>query len=96
MIIDTDDYVTLRDACRIAGFAQTTGYRLAKSLGIVKQFFGASIVKKTDIEAMQQSRKRVGNPDWIESYDAASEAAMRAVESRMTKRREREPAKREV
>lgn len=92
MMIDTDQYVTLSDACKIGGFSQSTGYRLAKSLGIVLEFFGVKIVKIADIETMKTNRRRVGNPEWIESYEIASEAALKAVKSRMAKRGKRESA----
>jgi len=82
MKIDTAEWMTLAEACAAGGFTQSTGYRLAKHLGLIKVVFGVKIVRKADVKTMQDNRKRIGNPDWIESYDAAAAAALRAVESR--------------
>ena len=83
--------MTLSEACVAGGFTQSTGYRLAQSLGLIKVVFGVKIVRKADVKTMQENRKRIGNPDWIESYDAAAAAALRAVESR--ERRKKKAAK---
>ena len=91
MRIDTDQWMTLSEACVAGGFTQSTGYRLAQSLGLIKVVFGVKIVRKSDVKTMQENRKRIGNPDWIESYDAAAAAALRAVESR--ERRKKKAAK---
>jgi hypothetical protein len=91
MRIDTDQWMTLSEACVAGGFTQSTGYRLAQSLGLIKVVFGVKIVRKADVKTMQENRKRIGNPDWIESYDAAAAAALRAVESR--ERRKKKAAK---
>jgi hypothetical protein len=91
MRIDTDQWMTLSEACVAGGFTQSTGYRLAQSLGLIKVVFGVKIVRKADVKTMRENRKRIGNPDWIESYDAAAAAALRAVESR--ERRKKKAAK---
>ena len=82
MKIETDEWVTLADACKTGGFSQPTGYRLAKSLGVIQVIFGVKVLKKSDIKTMKENRRRLGNPDWIKSYEAASEAAYKAIESR--------------
>ena len=87
MKIDTEQWVTLSEACIAGGFTQSTGYRLAKHLGLIKEVFGVKIVRKTDVKTMQDNRKRIGNPDWIEPYDAAAAAAIRAVKSRERRKR---------
>lgn len=82
MKLDTDEYIPLAEACGLAGVSPSTGYRLASHLGIVLCFFGVKIVKRADVETMKQNRKRIGNPRWIESYEEAAEAAIKAVASR--------------
>ncbi|NBW16899.1 MAG: hypothetical protein EBR82_53870 [Caulobacteraceae bacterium] len=83
MKIDTDDWVTLAEACALAGLPTSTGYRIAKRLGVVKVVFGVRVVRKADIPRIKEDQKARGNPDWIASYDAAADASLRAVESRM-------------
>lgn len=83
MKIETDDWMPLADACKEGGFSQSTGYRLAKSLGVIEVVFGVRIIRRKDVETMKKNRKRLGNPNWIASYEEASAAAIRAVESRM-------------
>lgn len=82
MKIDTDDWLTLSDACVEAKMPQVTGYRIAKRLGIVEVIFGTRVVRKKDGQKMIADRKRVGNPVWIESHEEAAASALRAVESR--------------
>ncbi len=87
MKIDTDDWFTITEACVAAKMPKSTGGRLAKSLGIVEVIFGVMVVRKKDVPKMVENKKRVGNPRWIESYDEAAEAALRAVKSRMKRQR---------
>lgn len=83
MKIDTNDWVSLTEACATVGVSQSTGYRTAKRLGIVQKFFGVYVVKKADAKKIAEGRLPVGNPDWINSGNDAAQAAIRAVESRM-------------
>lgn len=83
MRLNTDDYIPVAEAARLAGMSESTGRRLAKHLGVVHEFFGVFIVKKSDVETLRQNRKPMGNPDWIASQEEAAAAALRAVESRM-------------
>lgn len=87
MIVDTEKFTTLADGVRDAGFSQSTGYRLAKKLGIVFDFFGVKIMRKSDIKTLQDNRRRVGNQDWIASYDIAADAARAATKSRMERKK---------
>lgn len=87
MKIDTKEWITLTEACSIGGFTLPTGYRLAKSLGIVEVIFGVKVIKRADIKTMQSNRKQPGNPDWIGSPEAAAEAALKAVRSRERRRK---------
>ena len=83
MKIETNDWMTMSEACGETGIPQRTLYRIAKRLNLVTEVFGAFIVRRKDIPKIVADKKRVGNPDWIESYDKASESGMRAVESRL-------------
>lgn len=83
MKIETDDWVSLPDAAKAAGVSLSTAHRIVKSLGLALEFFGVRIVRRKDVQTIQDNRKPIGNPDWITSHEAASEAAVRAVESRM-------------
>jgi len=95
MKIDTDDYMTLMDASRELGMAHSSAGNLAKRLGIIVEIFGVRVIKKTDLDAMRKNRRGMGNPRWIEDYEAASSASYKAIESRERRKRER-AAKRTV
>lgn len=83
MRIETDEWLPLAEAARQASLSLSTAHRLAKSLGIVREFFGVRVVRRKDIQTMTENRKPIGNPDWIESHEAAAEAAVKAVKSRL-------------
>ena len=85
MKIDTDDWLTLAEACKAAGLSQSTGYRLAKHLQIIEVFFGVKCVQKQDVSRMMHERRRVGNQRWIASSDDAAQAAIKSVESRLSR-----------
>jgi len=86
--IDTDQWTTLAAACRDAGVSQSTGYRTAKRLRIVHEFFGVKIVRRADVHRLLDERLPIGNADWIRSSEAAGEAARKAVDSRMRRVRQ--------
>ena len=85
MKIETDDWVTLAEACKEAGLSQSTGYRLAKHLDVIAEFFGVKCVKKSDVDRMKSERRRVGNQRWIASGEQAAEDSAKAVESRLVR-----------
>ena len=90
MQIDTDEWLPVIDAGKLAGMDKTTALRLARSLGIVENFFGVNIVRKADVSKLESSRRRPGNPNWIESWDGAAADGSRggeaAKKTRMAKR----------
>jgi hypothetical protein len=83
MKIDTDDWVTLRQACAESGLSLSTGYRLASHLKIVEMFFGVKCVHKSHVQTMKNNRRSVGNQRWIASGEEAAAAAEKSVKSRM-------------
>jgi hypothetical protein len=83
MKIDTNEWITMAQACTEAGFSLSTGYRLAKQLKIVEVFFGVKCVRKIHVQTMRNNRRQVGNQDWIKSPELASEAAYKSVRSRL-------------
>lgn len=83
MKIETDEWLPLAEAARQAGMSLSTAHRLAKSLGIIHEFFGVRVIRRKDIQTMTENRKPIGNPDWIGSHEAAAEAAVKAVKSRL-------------
>lgn len=83
MKIETDDYIPLCDVPMLTGIPQSTAYRIAKRLGLVEEIFGVKIVRKDKVETISNDRKPAGNPVWINDSEAASESAMRSIESRM-------------
>lgn len=83
MKIETDEWLPLAEAARQAEMSLSTAHRLANSLGIVHEFFGVRVIQIKDIQTMRDNRKPMGNPDWISSHEAAAEAAVRAVKSRL-------------
>jgi hypothetical protein len=86
MKIDTDEWLPLADACKLAGLPQASGYRLAKRLGIVENFFGVNVVRKRDVETLENSRRTPGNPNWIESWEGAAADGAKGAPARMAKR----------
>ncbi len=83
MKIETNDWLTMGEACSETGIPQRTVYRIAQRLNLVKEVFGTFIVRRKDLPQIVANKKRVGNPDWIESYEKASASGLRAVESRL-------------
>lgn len=86
MKIETEDWITLADACKLAGIPQASGYRTAKRLGIVENFFGVACVRKRDVATIEANRRRPGNPNWIESWEGAAADAVKGTAARMAKR----------
>lgn len=82
MRIDTDDWIPLAEAIVQTGIPQKTLYRIADRLGMTTEVFGVRIVRKADLPKLAAGRQPVGNPEWIGDYEKASEAAIKAVESR--------------
>lgn len=83
MKIETDDYIPLSDVPMLTGLSQSTAYRIAKRLGLVVEVFGVKVVRKDKLETISDDRKPTGNPVWINDSEAASESALRSIESRM-------------
>lgn len=83
MKIDTDEYIPLSDVPKLTGLSQSTAYRIAKRLGLVVEVFGVKIVRRDKLETIVDDRQPAGNPVWINDSEAASESAVRSVESRM-------------
>lgn len=83
MKIETDDYIPLSDVPMLTGLSQSTAYRIAKRLGLVVEVFGVKVIRKDKLEAISEDRKPTGNPVWINDSEAASESALRSIESRM-------------
>lgn len=83
MRIETDDWISVGDAVRASGIPQKTFYTIAKRLGFVVELFGTFCLRKKDVAKVVEARGVRGNPDWIGSGEAAAEAAMKAVKSRL-------------
>jgi hypothetical protein len=81
MQIETDEWLPVIDAGKLAGLDKTTALRLARSLGIVHTFFGVNIVRKSDVSKLEANRRRPGNPNWIESWDGAAADGSRGGEA---------------
>ena len=96
MKIETDDWTTMPDASKSSGINQRTIYRYAERLGLIHEFFGVKVIRKTDVQKMLDKPPRVGNPRWIDSYEEAAGAAARAVESRMKRVAVSGPTKAEI
>jgi hypothetical protein len=86
MKIDTDEWIALADACKLAGIPQPTGYRMAKRLGIVENFFGVNVIRKRDVSTLEKNRRARGNPNWIESWEGAAADGAKGAPARMAKR----------
>jgi len=70
--IETDEWLPVIDAGRLAGLDKTTALRLARSMGIVENFFGVNVIRKTDVATLEKNRRARGNPNWIESWEGAA------------------------
>jgi hypothetical protein len=86
MKIDTDEWIALADACKLAGIPQPTGYRMAKRLGIVENFFGVACILKRDVSTLEKNRRTPGNPNWIESWEGAAADGAKGTPARIAKR----------
>ena len=86
MKIATTEWLTLAEACKLAGYPQASGYRVAKRLGLVETFFGVSCVRKRDVKTLEQNRRQPGNPNWIESGDAAAADGAQGTQARENKK----------
>lgn len=93
MKIETDDYMTLMEAARELGMAHSSAGNLAKRLKIIVEVFGVRVIKKKHLETMRKNRRGMGNPRWIDDYEAASAASYKAIESRERRKRERATGK---
>jgi len=89
MQIDTDEWLPLVDAGKLAGLERTTALRLARSLGIVQNFFGVNVIRLTDVETLKQNRRKPGNPNWIESWEGAAADGAKGTPARIAKREPR-------
>jgi hypothetical protein len=86
MKIETDEWLPLVDAGKLAGLERTTALRLARSLGIVQTFFGVNVVRLADVETLKQNRRRPGNPNWIDSWEGAAADGAKGTPARIAKR----------
>jgi len=86
MKIDTDEWIALSDACNLAGLPLSTGYRMAKRMGIVQTFFGVNVIRKSDVSTLEKNRRTPGNPNWIESWEGAAADGGKGAAARMAKR----------
>jgi hypothetical protein len=90
MKIDTDEWLPVIDAGRLAGLDKSTALRLARSLGIAENFFGVNVVRKSDVATLEKNRRSRGNPRWVESWEGAaadgSKGGEAAKKTRMAKR----------
>ena len=87
MLVDTDDWLPAIDAGRLAGLDKTTALRLARSLGIVENFFGVNIIRKSDVSTLEKNRRTRGNPNWIESWEGAAADGAKGGAARESKKR---------
>lgn len=87
MRIETDDWVTVAEAAVEAKLDGSVARRMAQTLGLSQQIFGVWVIKRTDIATLAARKGRTGNPRWIEDYDEAASAAVKAVASRMKKKK---------
>jgi hypothetical protein len=95
MKIETDDWITITEAAKESGIPDAVTRRLARDLGVLREFFGVRVIRRSDVVKLVENRRRRGNPRWIESYEEASEAAILAVKSRVKNQKAR-AAKRPV
>lgn len=91
MKIETDEWLPVISAGKLAGLDKTTALRLARSLGIVESFFGVNVVRKTDVSKLESSRRRRGNPNWIESWEGAAADGSRGGEAAKQTRASKHP-----
>jgi len=92
MKIDTDEWLPVIDAGRLAGLDKSTALRLARSLGIVENFFGVNIIRKSDVSTLEKNRRSRGNPQWIESWEgAAADGAKGGEAAKRTRMAKRSP-----
>lgn len=89
MQIETDEWLPLVDAGKQVGLERTTALRLARSLGIVENFFGVNVIRLSDVETLKQNRRRPGNPNWIESWEGAAADGAKGTPARIAKREPR-------
>lgn len=81
MKIETDEWLPVIQAGKLAGLDKTTALRLARSLGIVENFFGVNVIRKSDVATLEKNRRAPGNPNWIESWDGAAADGSRGGEA---------------
>jgi hypothetical protein len=86
MKIDTDDWLPLSEACKLAELPQASGYRMAKRLGIVQTFFGVNVIRRSDVATLANNRRKPGNPNWIESWEGAAADGAKGTPARIAKR----------
>jgi len=84
--IETDEWLPVIDAGRLAGLDKTTALRLARTLGIVENFFGVNVIRKTDVSTLEKNRRTRGNPNWIESWEGAAADGVKGTPAREAKK----------
>ena len=98
MNINTEDWLPVAEAARIAGMSDVVARRLTRDLGLSQVFFGVLVMRLDDVPTMVQSRRRPGNQRWIEDGDAAAADSLKATAARMERLKAKKPraAKRKV
>ena len=86
MQIETDEWLPLIDAGKLAGLERSTALRLARSLGIVHTFFGVNVIRLADVKTLAEKRRKPGNPNWIESWEGAAADGSKGTPARIAKR----------
>lgn len=90
MLIETDEWVKLSDAVTLSGLQQSVAYRTAHRLGIVQQFFGVYLVKKSDVPKIAENKLEPGwhfKADPMFASKCGSLGATKGLKARGLKRR---------
>jgi hypothetical protein len=91
MNINTEDWLPVAEAARVAGMSDVVARRLTRDLGLSQVFFGVLVMKLDDVPKMVQSRRRRGNQRWIEDGDAAAADSLKATAARMERLKATKP-----
>jgi hypothetical protein len=83
MNINTEDWLPVAEAARLAGMSDVVARRLTRDLGLSQTIFGVLVMKLDDLPKMVQKRRRRGNQRWIADGDAAAADSLKATAARM-------------
>jgi hypothetical protein len=96
MKIETDDWIPLADiSLYTTALAGRTAYRLAKELGVIREFFGVKCIRRDDVATLEAKRRLRGNQRWIADGDAAAADAGAANEQKRQRLASEGPTKAE-